>query len=747
MTAVFIRCDESTSLMKSNSISFRAGVSRPRFHQPLAAIVAVGLSLFTFALSTGHAAGVGGGTKSTSALRTNPDGSLSWCMRVDPADVQAFQFTVTFDPTRAQPDAAFGTGGVIFKAPFNGTVTNPVAGQLVVSGFTAPGNVTPGDVDTFEVIFANLQPLLSPNGVAFTVGGIGPTDFLQTFDPNTNATNIIPSAQIGTVTRTSVVGASSFIWDPDSTYNNGTTGGAGTWNTTTPTFDNIPTVGPHGHDPALANVGWSTAVNSTATNIAVFGGNPGTGLVTVSGAIPVGGLQFDAAGYQLSGGNLTLSAAPGATPTIEVRDGTATVNTLLSGSGLTKTGPGTVVLGAANNYTGPTKISAGTISVATLSSGGSSSGIGASSSAAANLVFDGGTLQYTGGGAASDRGFTITPGKTATFDVANPSANLTMFGAIAPTTGGLTKTGPGTLILSSIGNAHSGPTTIAGGALQIFSDQNLGAAPPSPTAGSLVFAGGTLRDTSSMTLNANRGVTVTPAGGTINITNPVATLLYAGVIAGPGNLTKIGPGTLLLTGANTYTGITQISAGTVINNGSLAGSVALNAGRFRGSGSTAGALIVGNGVGANDAVLEPASAGVPVTMSLAGLSLNSDALFHLTLDSDAVLADQLLINGNAFLGNGVAQLSLLDLGSTTLSFGTSFTILDNLSGVTTGFFEGLPDGASLISGLNTFAIEYNVGPLGNNVKLKVVPEADAAGVLGFALLLAAGARRVRFRRG
>ena len=50
-----------------------------------------------------------------------------------------------------------------------------------------------------------------------------------------------------------------------------------------------------------------------------FGGNPGTGLVTVQGSIPIGGLQFDMGGYQLSGGTLLLSPTYQSAATVEIR--------------------------------------------------------------------------------------------------------------------------------------------------------------------------------------------------------------------------------------------------------------------------------------------------------------------------------------------------------------------------------------------------------------------------------------------
>src|SRR5689334_14780495 len=68
--------------------------------------------------------------------------------------------------------------------------------------------------------------------------------------------------------------------------------------------------------------------------------------------------------------------------------------------------------------------------------------------------------------------------------------------------------------------------------------------------------------------NSTRNFTVAP--GT------AANLLVAGVISGNGGLTKLGLGLMKLTGANTYSGLTSVNAGTLEVDGSLlsTGSVA-----------------------------------------------------------------------------------------------------------------------------------------------------------------------------
>ncbi len=175
------------------------------------------------------------------------------------------------------------------------------------------------------------------------------------------------------------------------------------------------------------------------------------------------------------------------------------------------------------------------------------------------ITIGAGGLADSSAAGANTISFAVTFAATRTVTVSNAGTTLTISGVVAGA-GGLTKNGAGTLVLSAA-NTYTGVTTINAGTISIAADAALGTAPGAATPGRIVFAGGTLRSTATFTLAANRGISLSGAG-TI-ATDPATTLTYGGIIAGAGGLTKAGTGTLLVSGLNTYTGATAISAGTL----------------------------------------------------------------------------------------------------------------------------------------------------------------------------------------
>jgi fibronectin-binding autotransporter adhesin len=138
--------------------------------------------------------------------------------------------------------------------------------------------------------------------------------------------------------------------------------------------------------------------------------------------------------------------------------------------------------------------------------------------------------------------------------------------------GSLTKDGPGKLTLTAL-NTYSGGTSINGGTLAVHSDPNLGTGP-------LGLRNGTLEVLPSGGIVSNKSITLTGGGGTILADAKSASTLNGG-ISGAGQLTKDGPGKLILAGANTYSGGTTLKAGTLTVHGPQAlgfGNVVVNGG-------------------------------------------------------------------------------------------------------------------------------------------------------------------------
>jgi len=129
---------------------------------------------------------------------------------------------------------------------------------------------------------------------------------------------------------------------------------------------------------------------------------------------------------------------------------------------------------------------------------------------------------------------------------------------------GLIKTNSGTLALLST-NSYTGVTTVnGGGTISVLTLANNGVNGPFGPIGStanLVLDNGTLRY-DGPALTVDRGFTVGPNGGTINVTN-VVTLTISNNVTGPGVLTKAGNGTLTLTVLSDYAGGTVVQGGTL----------------------------------------------------------------------------------------------------------------------------------------------------------------------------------------
>lgn len=166
----------------------------------------------------------------------------------------------------------------------------------------------------------------------------------------------------------------------------------------------------------------------------------------------------------------------------------------LTGKGsVNKSGKGQFNLLIKNDYKGATVIHEGELRINSLADGGLSSSIGSSANYDFNLVLLGGTLNYAGTSVATDRNIKLE--ENSTLKVEQAGSKLTLNGIINGS-GGITKSGPGTLYTNKI-HTYEGTTNIEGGVLEIngFDIINAGLG----SGNKLLLNGGTFRTSGGKT--------------------------------------------------------------------------------------------------------------------------------------------------------------------------------------------------------------------------------------------------------
>ncbi len=215
---------------------------------------------------------------------------------------------------------------------------------------------------------------------------------------------------------------------------------------------------------------------------------------------------------------------------------------MTGGGGLNKFGEGALVLSGANSYAAGTIVNQGTLRLGANERLGNMASFSEGVSA---VTLNGGIIVGASNRSLSADAFTVRSGVI--------SANLAGAGL-------LRKEGSGLVTLGG-SNSYRGGTEVTGGTLQVGQDANLGAVPNSLSEGRVTLAGGALEATASF--SSNRPVTLGAGNGGVNVADG-AQLTMAGPLSGTGGLLKGGAGTLLLTGAVTMTGSSQINVGTLV---------------------------------------------------------------------------------------------------------------------------------------------------------------------------------------
>ena len=435
--------------------------------------------------------------------------------------------------------------------------------------------------------------------------------------------------------------------------------------------------------------------------------------------------------------NPAVNLTGGLTPNSVTVDATANYTWAGSGkitgtTGLTKTNSGTLTISTANDFTGPTIIGGGVLAATQLANGGSPSSIGAAGKDSSSLIIAGGTLRYSGGSAATDRGATLNaPG--ANFEVTTGGTTLTWNGTNIGG-GSLAKSGPGTLTLSAA-NSYGGGTILSNGTLALFgpgggasitaNNYALGTGPVTLLGGTLKLFGGGLGDAGAGYGTFSRPIDVP--------TNATVTLLT------PGRYTM----SSTLTGSGTINMEVNYVRGTLSGNWSaFTGTINLTAaaqspgngvGEFRvanSSGYAGATLFVNSGAritqSGSATIMEiGALGGVSGGVVGSGNSTSSGRSFRIGWNNrDATFAGQILADGiNAVTKVGTGTWTLLNAntytGGTTISNG--LVLANNSSGSATGTgavvvqSDGALGGTGSVSGAVTVNAGGAIAPGSNGV--------------------------------
>ena len=406
---------------------------------------------------------------------------------------------------------------------------------------------------------------------------------------------------------------------------------------------------------------------------------------------------------------------------------------------LTKSGAGTLILGAANTYSGTTAVDAGTLTITGNLSG------------ASTVVVSGGTLNLNNTGAVTNTltvngassvvtenvtnalggtaatGLSISNGRVILSQANNYTGATTVTGgtlvlgnnlSLGNTTAVLTLQGLGT-IQSLISGSGNGVITIANPVNLVLTNNLLGTIGGS---GDLTFnglvtnfsSGGTnqaltINNTGLTTFAGNLKISNADTARTLVLTGSGNVLVSGGVLQNSGSsvtqaFTYAGTGTLTLAGANTYNGVSSFQLGTVVLSGASGGSMA------------GSAITVGSGATPDLWSVVPASNKGNATLQVVG---------NYTIGSSG--SPTLLINGGNTGASPIGQgtLSLLSgapntltinsatAGATVLTLGgaaaANSSILNMEVGATA---DSIVLGTGLLAKVNAGGVKVNISGLG-----------------------------------
>ncbi len=319
------------------------------------------------------------------------------------------------------------------------------------------------------------------------------------------------------------------------------------------------------------------------------------------------------------------------------------------------------------------------------------------------ILFTGAQFMTDGYEIAAGSG-TLTTNSALTNLRVDPGVTATISAGIGGS-GGLVKNDAGTLILAGA-NSYAGATNVQGGTVVALT----GGALPS-TSNVSVASAGTLDVRADQVIGGLNGTGAVLLGANLTTGGLNANDSFVGTASGNGGLTKTGTGTLTLGGANSYLGATQVQAGTLQLDGSVAGAVNVASGAtLSGSGSAGGVVTLADG-----AHLAAGGAGAG-TLTTGGLVLSAGSVLDMGLGAPNVagVSDRIQVNGNLTLDG---TLNVTDLGG----FGVGVYRLIDYTGALTdnGLAIGTLPGSANAQHIN---VQTAIGNQINLVYDNVVPE-------------------------
>ncbi|HEX5218042.1 MAG TPA: autotransporter-associated beta strand repeat-containing protein [Verrucomicrobiae bacterium] len=475
--------------------------------------------------------------------------------------------------------------------------------------------------------------------------------------------------------------------------------------------------------------GFDETIGNLTVNLADV--QTGAGTLTLNGTIiPVS--AGNTIWGQLSLGGVTRTINTTENDSLLIR---ANISNGSAAAGITKTGPGTLILWGTNTFSGPFTINGGTVDAYKDSALGSTAGGTVVSSnctlrlmglniGAEALTLNGKLELYNTNTWAG----LVTLGGTATIDLKGTGSQLTLSQSVGGS-GSLKKSGVGTLLFSGApANTFTGGLTVLGGNVNLNKAGVIAVPGPLQISTGMVklLQANQIADASAVTVqtgamldlnnfadtigslagngSVNVGLSTLTTGGNNNST------IFGGVIYGVGvaPLVKNGSGVFTLNGTNACSGTTTVNGGSLVVNGELPGLIALN-----NSALLLGQGKVGNINSASGNVHPGLGIGKLTTSNVAMNSAVSSMNFEIAGTTPGTGHDQIIVNGAVTLNNVTLNVSSTAAGA----IGNQYVIIVNDGAdAVSGTFNGLPEGSTVTAGFQQYRISYQ-GGTGNDVVL------------------------------